>query len=93
MGFKSSSYLTISLLSATTSDYHCAAHYSAGDVTVTSSSASIRVLGVDSAPADSTGVVGNSVKLECEPTEQTGTITWLHNGTDITVCPSVDRAD
>ena len=43
------------------------------------------MLGVKSAPKDSTGVIGNPVVLECDPTEQTGVITWLHNGTDITV--------
>jgi hypothetical protein len=81
---ESSSLLTISQLTATTNDYHCVAKYG-DDVTVTSSSASIGVLGVKGGPVDSTGVVGKSVTLECEPTQQTGVITWLHNGTDITV--------
>ncbi|XP_063684716.1 hemicentin-1-like isoform X2 [Bolinopsis microptera] len=86
-GYEASSNLTISLLSATTDDYHCSARYD--DVTVTSSSATIRVLGVKSAPKDSTGVIGNDVVLECDPTEQTGVITWLHNGTDITGTSSI----
>ena len=43
------------------------------------------MLGVKSGPVDTTGVVGNNVMLECEPTEISGSVTWLHNGTDITV--------
>ncbi|KAL5269701.1 hypothetical protein ACHWQZ_G003234 [Mnemiopsis leidyi] len=86
-GYESSSNLTVSLISATTDDYHCWARY--GPTVVKSSSASILVLGVKSGPADTTGVVGNNVVLECEPTESSGSVTWLHNGTDITGTSSI----
>jgi len=89
-GFSTISRLTVSSLTGNTTDYKCVARWP-DDAIVTSSSASVPVLGVEEGPVmEVVGVVGHDAEMICIGSLG-AVISWFHNGTNITTAVSSSR--